>query len=108
MALLTSIDPDHSGNGKETMAIENTPLSPADYGLPPRTRLERDPAGRICLIIDRKSRVIMKDARVILEKIEKIRAVEPDAEVMLMTRAPVCSKSLSCLADHLVPVAPLT
>ena len=45
-------------------------------------------------VIHRKSRIVMKDALVIIKKAKKIKEKEPNATVTLQTSAPVCSKSI--------------
>ncbi|WP_287036327.1 hypothetical protein [Desulfobacter sp.] len=47
-------------------------IDPKLYRLPARTVLLKDDHDNFVLYIDRKSRIIMKDASVILEKAEKI------------------------------------
>lgn len=73
---------------------------PAAYGLPRRTRLERTPTGALAIVIDRKSRVVMKDATAVLEKTRRIFAVAPGERVVLQTTAPVCSKSIRFLEEN--------
>jgi len=68
-------------------------LDAKSYGLPARTKLIRLKNGTIALIIDRKSRIIMADAKTISKKIEKIHQKEPSVQVSLLTNAPICSKS---------------
>jgi len=67
--------------------------NPRDYGLPPRTRLERISRGTIALIIERKSRIIMADGQKILKKACSIKRHDPQMRVVLKTTAPVCSKT---------------
>jgi len=45
------------------------------------------------LAINRKSRIIMKDAVTILKRAEKVKEKELNAWVIEETNAPVCSKS---------------
>jgi len=52
------------------------------------------------LIIDRKSRIIMKDTLIILQKVEKIKEKASDVFISLETTAPVCSKSIKFLIDN--------
>jgi hypothetical protein len=52
------------------------------------------------LIINRKSRIIMKDAVTILKKADKIKSKALNARVMVETNAPVCSKSVRFLKDN--------
>ncbi len=45
-------------------------VDPKSYGLPPRTVLMKMGPGKFILVINRKSRIIMKDALIILKKRE--------------------------------------
>lgn len=75
-------------------------IDPKIYGLPARTVLLKDDHDNFVLSINRKSRIIMKDAAVILEKADKIRKTVPGATITLETTAPVCSKSTKFLSDN--------
>jgi len=77
---------------------------PKAYGLPARTVLERNEKDEFALIINRKSRIIMKDARTILKKAETIKEKKPGAVVSLKTTAPVCSKSIQFLEQNDIAV----
>jgi len=86
---------------------QDTFLNPKDYGLPPRTQLERMEEGHVAIRVDRKSRIIMKDGRGLLEKAERIRATNSALRVSLKTSAPVCGKTRAFLAGHGVVVLSL-
>ena len=75
-------------------------IDPGLYGLPPKTVLTKQGMGEFALLIDRKSRIIMKDAKGILAKADKIREKVPGAVVKLQTTAPVCSKSIIFLNEN--------
>ena len=47
----------------------------------------------IILIKDRKSRIIMKDGRQILEQVEQIKNKAAGRQVVLGTNAPICGKT---------------
>jgi len=79
-------------------------IDPKLYELPARTVLLKDDRDHFVLSIDRKSRIIMKDAAVILEKADKIRKTVPGATITLETTAPVCSKSTKFLSDNGIEV----
>ena len=79
-------------------------IDPKLYGLPARTVLLKDEHKNFVLSIDRKSRIIMKDAAVILEKAGKIRKTAPGATITLETTAPVCSKSTKFLSENGIEV----
>jgi hypothetical protein len=79
-------------------------IDPKIYGLPPRTILMKRDSGEFILVINRKSRIIMKDALAILKKVEKIKEKVPNASVALETNAPVCSKSIKFLEEKDVDI----
>jgi hypothetical protein len=85
----------------------STNLDPKKFGLPPRTDLVKEEDGSIWLVIDRKSRIIMADGRRILEKINKIKALEPKTKIGLMTSAPVCGKTTLFLGEQGVEIRKL-
>jgi hypothetical protein len=64
-------------------------------------------AQEFILVIRRKSRIIMKDARGILKKAERIQAKTSNASLILETNAPVCSKSAQFLKDNGIVVKKL-
>jgi hypothetical protein len=75
-------------------------IDPKLYELPPRTVLMNGGSNEFILVINRKSRIIMKDAVTILKKTEKIKAKVLNARVVVETNAPVCSKSVQFLKDN--------
>ena len=75
-------------------------LDPGKFNLPPKTVLEEDANGQLTLVIDRKSRIVMADGRKIVAKAEKIRMNRSDYPINLKSTAPICSKTVSYLADH--------
>ena len=79
-------------------------VDPKTYGLPPRTVLMKQDSGKYTLVINRKSRIIMKDTLTILKKVEKIKGKIQGASVVLETSAPVCSKSIRFLQESGVDV----
>ncbi len=79
-------------------------VDPKIYGLPSRTVLERNGQDQFSLVINRKSRIIMKDARSILKKAETIKEKVPAAIISLKTTAPVCSKSIQFLEQNDIAV----
>ena len=70
------------------------------FGIAGKTIIEEIGENAYAIVIDRKSRIIMSDGIKILEKAEKIRAVMNEAEVSLITSAPVCSKTLTFFQEH--------
>ena len=65
---------------------------------------KKDDHDNFVIFIDRKSRTIMRDAAVILEKANKIRKAVSGATITLETTAPVCSKSTKFLSDNGIEV----
>lgn len=78
-------------------------IDPKLYGLTARTMLERD-GSKFVFIVDRKSRFIMKDAKALLEKSEKILDKEKGARIVLELSAPLCSKSRSFLVENSIGI----
>ena len=66
-------------------------LEPQSYGLSNRTNLVRID-NSIGIVIDRKSRIIMKDGDRIVKQAQAIQ-VKENKPVVLITSAPVCSKT---------------
>jgi len=78
------------------------PLDPKRYGLTARTKLVKlDNA--IGIIIDRKSRIIMKDGNKILDQANKIQTIE-NSPIVLFTSAPVCSKTKNYLLENNISI----
>ena len=75
-------------------------VDPKLYDLPPRTVLMKRGSDEFILVINRKSRIIMKDALAILKKAEKIKEKALNYWVIVETSAPVCSKSIEFLKDN--------
>ncbi len=80
-------------------------VDPKLYGLPPSTKLEQVGTNQYDIVIQRKSRIIMKDGEGILAKVNKIKDHVPNAKVGLKTSAPVCSKTKSFLEEHGISVS---
>ena len=82
-------------------------IKPEKYNLPPRTVLEGGPLQSMAIIIDRKSRIIMKDARRILKMAENINRSNDYKKVSVKTSAPVCSKTRRLLAENQINIEDL-
>lgn len=72
-------------------------VDPKYFGIKGRTIIERIGHEGYVIVINRKSRIIMADGRRIVAMAEKIKAIEPDAQLKLKTSAPVCSKTVAIL-----------
>ena len=82
-------------------------IDPRRYNLSPRLNLQQNKLNELFIIIDRKSRVVMKDAHRILEMINRIQSIEKDRYVSVLTSAPVCSKTRIFLSNNSIPVKDL-
>ena len=81
-------------------------IDPRLYGLHPRIILRKNKKD-IYIVIDRKSRVIMKDGYRILEIAKKIRKFETGKNVSVLSGAPVCSKTREFLTENNITIKSL-
>ena len=79
-------------------------IDPKRYNLSSRLNLQQNKLNELFIIIDRKSRVVMKDAHRILETVNRIQSIEKDRHVAVLTSAPVCSKTQTFLSDNSISV----
>ncbi len=79
-------------------------IDPETVGLPPRTLLGQLSEKHFVIIKDRKSRIIMKDGKQILEQVQIVKKQKPNAEVSLVTTAPVCSKTTKFLLENKIEI----
>lgn len=79
-------------------------IDPKRYNLSSRLNLQQNKLNELFIIIDRKSRVVMKDAHRILEMVNRIQSIEKDRHVSVLTSAPVCSKTQTFLSDNSISV----
>ena len=79
-------------------------FDPKLFGLPPQTKIEEIKPNTLAIVINRKSRIIMADAKKILAKAAKIMQAKPGCKVFLKTTAPVCSKSQQLLEERGIEV----
>jgi hypothetical protein len=82
-------------------------LNPTDFGLNSRTVLKKINNNQIAIVINRKSRIIMKDGEGMLEKAHAVKRADSDIKISFMTDAPVCSKTEKFLADNGIDILPL-
>ena len=68
-------------------------INPKLYNLNSRVLIKSQQPNHIIIVINRKSRIIMKDGRRIKEQKESINKAKPKTKVSLETNAPVCSKT---------------
>ena len=72
-------------------------VDPKKYNLSSRVSLQENSSNELCIVINRKSRIIMKDGYRILEIAERIKQVENKRKVKVLSSAPVCSKTRAFL-----------
>ena len=82
-------------------------IDPKRYNLSPRLNLQQNELNEFFLIIDRKSRVVMKDAYRILEIVNKVQSIEKDKNISVLTSAPVCSKTRTFLSSYSILIKDL-
>ncbi len=82
-------------------------IDPKRYNLSPRLNLQQNKLNELFIIIDRKSRVVMKDAYRILETVNRIQSIEKDRNVSVLTSASVCSKTRTFLSRYSILVKDL-
>ena len=83
------------------------PVDPKTYNLSPRTKLLENNKGSLFVIVDRKSRIVMKDGHKIAKMAEDIKKVNQNKKISLLTSAPVCSKTKKHLLKCSIPVLAL-
>ena len=82
-------------------------IDPTQYNLSSRVDLRQDRSGDLLIIIDRKSRIIMKDGIRVLEMVKKINKIDPKKNILVRTSAPICSKTKKLLLENSIVVNPL-
>ena len=68
-------------------------IDPKRYNLSSRTILRQIGKNNISIIIDRKSRIIMKDGQRIMKQAQAIHHINSNIIITVLTSAPVCSKT---------------
>ena len=81
-------------------------VDPKQYNLFQRVDLRQEKPNDIYIVINRKSRIIMKDGIKILEMVKKINKIDRNKRVSVLTSAPVCSKTKQFLLDNNTPIDP--
>ena len=82
-------------------------IDPTQYNLSSRVDLRQDRPGDLLIIIDRKSRIIMKDGIRVLEMVKKINKIVPKKNISVRTSAPICSKTKKLLLENNITTKPL-
>ena len=81
-------------------------INPTKYNLHSRVKL----LGKnktVFIVIDRKSRIIMKDGHRIVKMAKQINQVEVGKEVSVLSSAPVCKKTRKFLLENHIVVESL-
>ena len=79
-------------------------VDPKLFGLHHATQLEQSGKKRFVIVINRKSRIIVKDGKKIVQKADRIREKVPGATISLQSSAPVCSKTKAMLQANKVEI----
>ena len=82
-------------------------IDPTQYNLSSRVDLRQDRSGDLLIIIDRKSRIIMKDGIRVLGMVKKINKIDAKKNVSVRTSAPICSKTKKLLLENSIVAKPL-
>ena len=82
-------------------------VDPIQYNLHSRVDLRQDKEGALFIVVDRKSRIIMKDGHRILEMVNTISREDQSKKVSIKTSAPVCSKTKKFLLESGIVIKPL-
>ena len=82
-------------------------IDPTQYNLSSRVDLRQDHSGDLLIIIDRKSRIIMKDGIRVLEMVKKINKTDPKKNISVRTSAPICSKTKKLLLENSIMIKSL-
>ena len=81
-------------------------VDPKKYNLQPRVSLRKTKKD-VFIVIDRKSRIIMKDGYRIFEIAKKIRSFEVGKKISVLSNAPVCSKTKKFLSQNEISIKSL-
>ena len=81
-------------------------IDPKKYNLTSRTTLYKK-MDDIFIIIDRKSRIIMKDGYRILEQAKLVWSMDPGIRIRVATSAPLCTKTKEYLRQVNIEVLEL-
>jgi len=82
-------------------------IDPRKYNLSPRIRLQQNSINDLFIVIDRKSRIIMKDGYRIVEIVNSIQSAEKNSAVSVLTSAPVCRKTRQFLSERKIEIKEL-
>ena len=74
-------------------------IDPKRYNLSSRTILRQIGKNNISIIVDRKSRIIMKDGQRIMKQAQAIHQINSNMKITVLSSAPVCSKTRAFLLE---------
>jgi predicted Fe-Mo cluster-binding NifX family protein len=75
-------------------------LDAKEFGLSSRVQLIKTGKDRIAIVKKRKSRIIMKDGKQIMEIARAIKKQKPQVQIELIVSGPICSKTTRYLQEH--------
>ena len=78
------------------------------YGLSVRSNILTRTDNSIAIVIDRKSRIIMKDYNRILHIVDTIQQKDGKRSFVVATSAPVCSKTTKALKEKNITIIGLS
>ena len=79
-------------------------LNPKKYNLNSRVLIKQPTPNHIIIVVDRKSRIIMKDGLRINEQKQAINQVKPNVKISFQTTAPICSKTKEYLLSKNISI----
>ena len=82
-------------------------IDPKRYKLSSRTNILQGNKKDFYIVIDRKSRIVMKDGYRISKIAKAVLGVEKSSSINLLTSAPVCSKTQLFLSENDIQIKAL-
>ena len=79
-------------------------VDPRVFNLSNRLNIQENDKKDVFFIVDRKSRIIMKDGIRIFNQIQKVKEKRRNARFFLKTSAPVCSKTKKYLNQRNIEI----
>ena len=78
-------------------------VNPKKYNLNAKVKLKKSETD-IFIVIDRRSRIIMKDGHRIFDIAKQICIFEKNVKISVLTNAPVCSKTKNFLDQNSIAI----
>ena len=79
-------------------------VDPRTFNLSNRLNIQENDKKDVFFIVDRKSRIIMKDGIRIFNQIQKVKEKRRNARFFLKTSAPICSKTKKYLNQRNIEI----